>query len=70
MKRLGFGQRTDGTRAVAQINKAVIVWHGGILPHRHQTKSKTGNPRVPWINEKPPGLDFGIEMSGFFGRWT
>jgi hypothetical protein len=31
MKRLAFGQRTDGPRAVAQINKAVAVWHGRIF---------------------------------------
>jgi hypothetical protein len=70
VKRLGFGQRTDGTRAVAQIDKAVAGWHDRILPHRQQTKSKTGNPLMPCINEKQPGWDFGIEMSGFFSRWT
>jgi RNA polymerase sigma factor (sigma-70 family) len=38
MKRLGFGQRADGTRAVAQIDKAVVGWHGRILPYRSERR--------------------------------
>jgi hypothetical protein len=70
MKCLGFGQRTDGTHAVAQIDKTVAGWHGRILQYWHQTKSKTGNPLVLWINEKQSGLDFGGKMSGFSSGWT
>ncbi len=33
MKRLVFGQRTDRTRAVAQIDKRVAVWHGRFFPN-------------------------------------
>jgi hypothetical protein len=46
MKRLGFGQRTDGTRAVAQIDERVAGLHSGIMQYWRRTKRKTGNPRV------------------------
>jgi hypothetical protein len=49
----------DGTHAVAQADQTVSGLHGGIVPHRRRTKSKTGNPLVLWINKKQSGLDFG-----------
>jgi hypothetical protein len=44
MKRLVFGQRTDGARAVAQIDKAVAGWHGSIVRETPDAKRKTMRP--------------------------